>query len=124
MKPSWTAGAALPGGDLGGHAGAGGFDAFLADTRRRYPFLSATTASRMAHAYGDRIERVIDGAASLDALGRDLGGGLSEREAAYLCDQEWAGAAEDILWRRSKLGLHAPPGTSDKLAAWLRQRGA
>ncbi len=120
MKPAWTASSPLPGGDLGGAS----FDAFLADTRRRYPFLPEATAVRMAHAYGDRIERVIDGASSLDALGRDLGAGLSEREAAYLVAQEWAGAAEDILWRRSKLGLHAPPGTREALAHWLSGRTA
>jgi len=119
MKPAWTAKAALPGGNLGGAS----FDAFLADVRRRYPFLPEGTATRLAHAYGDRIERVIDGAASLAALGRDLGAGLSEREAAYLVDQEWALGAEDILWRRSKLGLHAPPGTRESLAAWLAARG-
>jgi glycerol-3-phosphate dehydrogenase len=118
MKPAWTATAPLPGGDLGGAS----FDAFLAETRRRYPFLPAGTAARMAHAYGDRIERVIDGAASLDALGHDLGAGLSEREASYLVDQEWARSAEDMLWRRSKLGLHAPPGTRESLAAWLAER--
>ncbi len=49
--------------------------------------------------------------------------GLSEREAAYLVDQEWARGADDILWRRSKLGLHAPPGTREGLAAWLAGRG-
>ena len=85
MKPAWTAKAALPGGDLGGAS----FDAFLAETRRRYAFLPEATAARMAHAYGDRIERVVGGATSLAALGRDLGAGLSEREAAYLVDQEW-----------------------------------
>jgi len=78
----------------------------------------------MAHAYGDRIERVIDGAPDLAALGQDLGAGLSEREAAYLVRQEWAATAEDILWRRSKLGLHAPPGTREALAAWLQRQGA
>ncbi|MBL8703340.1 MAG: glycerol-3-phosphate dehydrogenase, partial [Rhodospirillales bacterium] len=64
-----------------------------------------------------------DGAKSLDALGRDLGAGLSEREAAYLVEQEWARSADDLLWRRSKLGLHAPPGTRETLAAWLAERG-
>lgn len=120
MTPAWTASAPLPGGDLGGAS----FDAFLADTRRRYPFLPEGTATRLAHAYGDRIERVLDGATSLAALGRDLGAGLSEREAAYLVDQEWARGADDILWRRSKLGLHAPPGTRESLAAWLAERRA
>lgn len=97
----WTADAALPGGDF-----AGGFDAFLAEVRALWPCLPEPTAMRMACAYGTRIERVIGGARSLAAMGRDLGGGLTEVEADYLRREEFAHTAEDVLWRRSKLGLH------------------
>lgn len=117
MGPAWTARGVLPGGDVGGD-----FAAFLAEQRRRYAFLPAATVARMAHAYGSRIGRVLDGARSAADLGRDLGGGLSEREAEYLVAREWARTAEDILWRRSKLGLHAPAAAA-ALADWLQRRG-
>ncbi|MCC6467059.1 MAG: glycerol-3-phosphate dehydrogenase [Alphaproteobacteria bacterium] len=120
MGPAWTSRGLLPGGDLGGK----GFADFLAEQRRRYGFLPAATAERMAHAYGSRIERVLDGAHGPADLGRDLGAGLSEREAQYLIAHEWAVTAEDILWRRSKLGLHGPSDMKSTLSAYLAQPGA
>jgi glycerol-3-phosphate dehydrogenase len=77
---------------------------------------------RLARAYGTRIDRLLGDARSPADLGEDLGGGLHEREIAYLVDQEWATSVDDILYRRSKLGLHVPPGTADRLAAWLAAR--
>ena len=59
-----------------------------------------------------RLEQAAD-------LGDDLGGGLTEAEADYLVRHEWAQTAEDILWRRSKLGLHAPAETTERLQSWL-----
>jgi glycerol-3-phosphate dehydrogenase len=118
MKPAWTARAALPGGNLGGK----GFEAFQAGLAARHSFLPAALALRLARAYGSRAERVLDGARRLDDLGRDLGGGLHEREAEYLVREEFARSAEDILWRRSKLGLHAPTAART-LSDWLRARG-
>ena len=50
-----------------------------------------------------------------------LGGDLYEREVAYLVDQEWARAPDDVLWRRSKLGLHLPPDAHRKLADWFAE---
>jgi glycerol-3-phosphate dehydrogenase len=120
MGPAWTARGTVPGGDLGGAA----FGRFLAEQRRRLAFLPAATVERMAHAYGSRIERVLGGARGLDDLGRDLGAGLSEREVEYLAAHEWAVTADDILWRRSKLGLHAPEGMRASLADFLARRGA
>jgi len=118
MKPAWTARAALPGGDLGGKS----FEAFRADFAARYPFLPASLALRLARAYGSRAERVLGGARALDGLGRDLGAGLHEREAEFLLDVEFARTADDILWRRTKLGLHAP-GAAAAIADWLQARG-
>jgi glycerol-3-phosphate dehydrogenase len=118
MKPAWTARAPLPGGDLGGRS----FAAFLADLQSRRPFLPAGLALRLARAYGSRAERVLGGARRLDDLGRDLGAGLHEREAEYLLRDEFARTAEDILWRRSKLGLHAP-GAARALTDWLEAGG-
>jgi glycerol-3-phosphate dehydrogenase len=67
---------------------------------------------------------VIGDARAIGDLGRHFGGDLYEAEVRYLRDQEWAAAAEDVLWRRSKLGLHVPPGTADALRAWFAETGA
>ncbi|WP_010126622.1 glycerol-3-phosphate dehydrogenase, partial [Sphingomonas sp. KC8] len=114
-RGAWTDQEPLPGGDIPG----ADFAAFLASVRRRWPFLPEMTAERMARAYGTRVARIIGDAGSLADLGEDVGGGLSEREVAYLVAEEFARTAEDILWRRSKLGLHVPPDTAQRLTARL-----
>ena len=118
-SPGWTATAPLPGGDLPG----ADFAAWSADFAARHAFLPAPLARRLARAYGTRAEQVLDGARSLAALGADLGGGLTEAEATYLVRNEFAATAEDILWRRSKLALHAPAGTAELLTRFLRNLG-
>ena len=119
VSPGWTATAPLPGGDPPG----ADFAAWSADFAARHAFLPPTLARRLARAYGTRAERILDGARSLAALGADLGGGLTEAEARYLVAEEFAVTAEDILWRRSKLALHVPAGTAERLARFLRERG-
>ena len=114
----WTASAALPGGDMPD----ADFEAFLGGLQAARPWLPAPLARRLARAYGTRVEAILEGAGGLADLGADLGGGLTEAEADYLRRREWARSAEDILWRRSKLGLHAPAETADRLAAWLEGR--
>ena len=94
-KP-WTASALLPGGDFPD----GDFEAFCAATQARRPRLAAPLLRRLARAYGTRMDMI----AAEDS--RDLGGGLTEAEVDYLSACEWARTAEDVLWRRSKLGLH------------------
>ena len=116
MDAPWTDSVPLPGGDIGD------FEAFLADVRRRWSFLSERTAWRLARGYGSRIDRVLGDAASPAELGEDLGGGLHAREVDYLVATEWARTAEDILWRRSKLLLHVPPGTRERLEGYLGSR--
>ena len=113
-KP-WTATAPLPGGDLPG----ADFEAFLAKLQRTRPWLPAELARRLARAYGSRVERILGDATDLAGLGQDFGGGLTQAEVTYLRDQEWARTAEDVLWRRSKLGLHVPAGTRDALRAFF-----
>ncbi len=119
---SWSGAAALPGGDLPG----GDFEAFLAGALRRWPHLPPAVVRRMAHAYGTRMERILGRAASLDALGEHFGAGLTAAEVDYLASHEWAVSCEDLLWRRSKLGLHLPPGAAERLDGYLlsRTRGA
>jgi len=112
----WTAGALLPGGDLP----QGSFAVFLRTLERRYPWLPARLRRRYAHAYGTRIERVLGAATARADLGQELLPQLYEREAEYLCREEYARSAEDILWRRSKLGLHllqADPGPLERYLA-------
>ena len=113
---AWTETAPLPGGDLG----AGGFAAFLAQSRERWPFVPAATMERMAHAYGTRIAMILGDAQGWQDLGSDFGNGLTEAEVRYLQAHEWARSAEDVLWRRSKLGLTAAPEVAEKLAFWFK----
>ncbi|MDB5361599.1 MAG: glycerol-3-phosphate dehydrogenase [Rhodospirillales bacterium] len=111
----WTATAPLPGGDLPG----ADFGAFLAGLQRMKPWLPADLARRLARAYGSRVVRILGDAVDLAGLGQDFGGGLTQAEVVYLRDQEWALTAEDVLWRRSKLGLHVPVGTREALRAFF-----
>ena len=114
----WPAAAPLPGGDMPD----ADFDRFLETVRCRWPWLPDDLAWRYARAYGTRVETMLGGAGLLADLGRDFGAGLYEREVAYLVDNEWAETADDILWRRTKRGLHAPPETAAELEAWLADR--
>jgi glycerol-3-phosphate dehydrogenase len=111
----WTAGAKLPGGDLP----QGSLAVFLRTVERRYPWLPPRMRRRCAHAYGTRLERVLGTASALADLGRELLPQLYEREVEYLCREEFARTAEDILWRRSKLGLHLPGTSLEPLERWL-----
>jgi glycerol-3-phosphate dehydrogenase len=98
---SWTATVPLPGGEM-----PQGFDAFLAALQAAHPWLSPDMARRLAHAYGTHCDSILGGARGMSDLGEDFGAGLTEAELIYLVRQEWAHDAEDVLWRRSKLGLH------------------
>ena len=109
----WTATTPLPGGDIDKHAQPYLFEVLGED----YPFLSAEDVVRIGRAYGTRAVDWLDDAKSWSDLGRAFGAGLSEAEVTYLQTREWAQTAEDILWRRSKLGLHM----SDAEQAALRE---
>ena len=115
MGPAWTAAAVLPGGDIPG----ADFDLFLQRQREYWPWLPAELARRLARAYGTRMQQIIANAGSLGNLGRHFGDGIYEREIRYLMDQEWATNADDVLWRRSKLGLHVGPETAAALNDWF-----
>ena len=111
----WTENAKLPGGDIPD----ADFDAFLSGFQSAHPWLPSSLARRYARTYGTRAETIVGQARSLDDLGELIGDALYESEVAYLVDQEWAVTAEDILWRRSKLGLHTSRQTWARLADWL-----
>jgi glycerol-3-phosphate dehydrogenase len=93
----------------------GGFNRFMDQARRRWPFLGEARSLRMARAYGATLAEMLRGVRDEADLGEDLGGGLSEVEVRWMRDREWARTAEDVLWRRSKLGLHVPAGTAERV---------
>ncbi|NEY91413.1 glycerol-3-phosphate dehydrogenase [Tabrizicola oligotrophica] len=101
MKPAWTAGVALPGGDFPQN----GVEALILGLRARYPFLTGPEAQRLIRAYGTEAPEVLGHARTRADLGRDFGGGLSEAEVLWQMREEWARRAEDVVWRRTKLGL-------------------
>jgi glycerol-3-phosphate dehydrogenase len=94
--------------------------ALTARLARSYPFLNPAHAARLIHAYGARAYRVLGAAKSVADLGRHFGATLSEAEVRYLIEQEWATTAEDVLWRRSKLGLRLTNEEAAAFDAWMR----
>ncbi len=117
-RSSWTADAALPGGDLG----EGGRPALIENMRAAFPWCDAAILARMVSSYGTMTRDILAGANSPEDMGRFFGAGLYEREIHWLIEREWARSADDILWRRSKLGLHMTPPQRDELARFMAQR--
>jgi glycerol-3-phosphate dehydrogenase len=113
--PAWTAREPLPGGDFPREGQA----ELIAGLRGEYPFLSERDARRIGRAYGTRANCWLGTAKTWDGLGRSFGAGLSEAEVDYLRREEWARTAEDVLWRRTKLGLHMNAGEQAALAEYL-----
>lgn len=114
-REGWTADAPLPGGDLDVSA----IPALTAELRRQYPFLTEVHANRLAHAYGTRARKCLGLAASIADLGQSFGATLTEREVRYLMANEWARTADDVVWRRSKLGLRLSAAEVAALDAWM-----
>jgi glycerol-3-phosphate dehydrogenase len=100
----------MPGGEI---------EAYITEFSARHAFLPPDTARRLVRAYGTRADEVIGEAKSLEGLGRDFGAGLSEAEVRYLAGNEWARSADDVLWRRSKLGLRVPAEAEQAIAEAL-----
>lgn len=115
--PAWTALKSLPGGEFAVDA----FDAQVGQLRGRYSFLTLQQARRLVGHYGTLAEKMLGDAQSLGDLGADFGGGLSAREVDYLIAHEWATTADDILWRRSKLGLILTPRDVRALETYLEK---
>lgn len=114
----WTGGMPLPGGDFAGES----MDAKVQRLLRDYPFLSKRHGQRLVSAYGSHARRLLGRAAGIADLGRDFGQTLTEREVRYLMAHEFAQTAEDVVWRRSKLGLRL---TKDEIAAldgWMKDQ--
>ncbi|MDO9414324.1 MAG: glycerol-3-phosphate dehydrogenase [Pseudolabrys sp.] len=102
-KPAWTAGTSLPGGEFPPD----GFNDVVSEMLTRWPFLPKPMAERLVRAYGLRCARFLGEAKSMADLGPLLTGDLTGAEVKYLVGNEWASTADDVLWRRSKLGIAA-----------------
>jgi len=114
-REGWTAKSALPGGDLDVSA----IPALSAELVRNYPFLNPAHANRLAHAYGTRATKLLGSAKSMADLGQSFGAGLTEAEVRYMMSSEWACTAEDIVWRRSKLGLRLSAAEIARVDDWI-----
>ena len=104
----------LPGGDL--------YPAYLDWLRGLTAWMPLPIVERMSKAYGTRLKELLGDADDLAGLGRHFGAGLYEKEVRWLVEREFARTAEDILWRRTKLGLRFSPAQVDALQTWLHQR--
>ncbi len=113
--PAWTGAQPLPGGDLG----SGGVVALAAELQAAHPWLPPGLASRFARGYGTAARLLLGDARDLRDMGQDFGAGLTERELIHLRDHEWARTADDVLWRRTKLGLQLDRAQVARLVAWF-----
>ncbi|MBF4456474.1 glycerol-3-phosphate dehydrogenase [Acinetobacter sp. SK-43] len=117
MKGSWTATEALPGGENMASA-----EQLVNEIRAQITDVSESLAKRWATSYGSRIWNILGDAVSIDQLGLSFGHGLFAKEVDYLCRFEWVTTSEDILWRRSKLGLVFAQNEIDRLDAYLSNK--
>ena len=113
--PAWTARSHLPGGEFPHD----GLAALIAQTGRSRPFLADRHVQRLVRAYGTRVESVLGTARNAQELGPWLGADLTAAEVRYLMEREWARTADDVLWRRSKLGLFLSTQERERLAQFM-----
>ncbi|MEM9319373.1 MAG: glycerol-3-phosphate dehydrogenase [Pseudomonadota bacterium] len=116
-RGNWTAGVALPGGDFD----VDGVDALIADLRQDYYFLTHAWAKRLVRHYGTEARKILGTAKSATDLGRDFGATLSEAELRWLMMQEYATTAEDVVWRRTKLGLRLSADEISAIDGYMRE---
>ena len=128
-RPAWTGPALLPGGDLSGwigppHRPDTDIARFVTELARRQPQLPPAVVARWARCYGSRVDLLLGWADNPASLGAEVAPGLYEVELHYLARHEWARSADDVLWRRTKLGLHLAPAQRDAVAAWWARHHA
>lgn len=114
MKPAWTRGASLPGGDIDN----ADFESYLTELTQTYQWLDTDTVYHLARHYGDRIRLIIGNATSIEQLGQQFGPCFYEAEARYMQQHEWAHEPDDFLQRRSKHGLHMNPQQQQAFVDW------
>lgn len=121
----WTADACLPGGDLFGttpcNRAVSAYPEYLASVTSRYAWLPAALVARLVRQYGSRIDAVLAARTCVDDMGQEIVPGLYAAEVVYLVQNEWARTAADILWRRTKLGLHLPHSAATVLERWMQE---
>jgi glycerol-3-phosphate dehydrogenase len=125
-RGGWTRHAILPGGDLpiapGRPAGEAALERFVAGLNEQCGWMPPNVLRRMAWAYGSRVRTVLGSASRLAHLGEPIAEGLYEAELEHLAAREWARSADDVLWRRSKLGLHLSAEGQRRVADWFARR--
>lgn len=126
-RSAWTQGACLPGGDLSPWIGRPqrpdlDLQAFVAMLQQRFTWMPLPCLQRMARAYGSRVFMILGPATKMEHLGELIGGVLTEAELQYLVDREWAKSAQDVLWRRSKLGLHLTAAQQTAVDTWFANK--
>ena len=118
--PAWTEHSTLPGGDFAYDA----LDGIVKSVLSNWPFVGEGMARRLVRSYGTRASHILGAAKSIADLGPNFGAGLTGAEVRYLIQYEWARSANDILWRRTKLGLHMSKSERDAVAAFMTGQGA
>ena len=114
-RPAWTRKAALPGGDFP----VDGLERLIGETRTSWRFLGEAHARRLVCAYGTRVGRILGEARSMDDLGQNFGADLTAAEVRYLMTCEFAQSEDDVMWRRSKLGLRVSRDNRARLASFM-----
>jgi glycerol-3-phosphate dehydrogenase len=115
-KRNWTDREPLPGGDFD----VNGLPKLAQELVSAFPFAEGAFADRLAQAYGTQARIVLGSATKMEDLGRQFGATLTEVELRYLMQNEWARTAEDVLWRRSKLGLRLNAGDAAEVERWMQ----
>lgn len=117
-QPAWTATSSLPGGDFDVNS----FNELVAQVLAKYPFLDPSLSWRLVRSYGTRAWQLLGDAQSIEDMGEQFGGSLTAREVDYLIKHEWAQTAEDVVWRRSKLGIRLKEHEITALNDWMNNR--
>ncbi|WP_438985957.1 glycerol-3-phosphate dehydrogenase [Marivivens donghaensis] len=118
LQPDWTAGVPLPGGDFP----VDGVDHLIAEAKIQFPFLDDRLIRRLVRGYGTDLWAILGQVRSIEELGQHFGATLYEAEVNWLMEHEFAREAEDILWRRTKLGLRFEDTKVEALDAWMRDK--
>ena len=116
-KRSWTANSHLPGGNFEMIE----FDNLVNALFKEFDFISISLAHRLVRSYGKNAWKILQGASSLEDLGLSFGGDLTEKEVVYLMKYEWAETAEDVVWRRSKIGIRLSTKEITKIDQWMKE---
>ncbi len=121
-RPTWTEHACLPGGDLYGapqNRGVLEYDAYVSRMQLQFSWLPPKLVARYVRAYGTRIHELLKDRHGLTQMGEEVADNLFAAELEYLVKNEWASSGADILWRRSKLGLHLQAGAEQRIDQWI-----